>query len=494
MPRPNLLLIHTDQQRYDAIGAQGNEEIHTPNIDALAEQGVSFQRCFIQSPVCMPSRASYLTGQYPSQLRIFNNGVPLPEDTRTLPRLLSSRDYVSANVGKLHFRPHSNRNHREPHPSYGFDHLEISETPGLYEDAYRDWIRREAPEQLDKISVGLPPGTAVWRRLMEQDDEIPHPDRQPGDAGDLSMEVDDASSSESALSFVDPKKPIPHPADEEYTHTAFVANQTIDFIEEHSDDRFLCVSGFWAPHLPYIVPQRFIDQYDPSELSLPEFPPELEDAKEESEFTDQTLRNMRHGYYAAVSEIDHHLSRIFDRLDELGLRENTIVVFTSDHGEYLGEHLKAGKGFPGEDCVSRVPFIIRWPDGVVDPGRTVPDIVEMVDLVPTLLDCCGVQRPLNLKGTSLRPALKDEPFEGQESALLEGGAREMEGRTVRTDRFRYVFRSNGDEELYDLDREFGEYRDVSEDSEYRDTLTEMRHKLLTRMNDLDTPRPRTWVY
>jgi len=472
MARPNILLVHTDQQRWDALGANGNDDIDTPNLDRLASEGVNFDRYFVQSPVCMPSRASYMTGQYPSQLGIFNNGVPLPEDTRALPQLVDSRAYTTGNVGKLHFQPHANRDHREPHPDYGFDHLEVSDTPGVYKDAYRTWVRQKAPEQLKEISVGLSPGAKTWQETLEIDDGIDHPDREGGPSD-----------------FT----PTPFPADDDLTHSAFVADQTMEFLDTHQDDRFLCVAGFFAPHQPYVVPQRFLDRYDPDDLTLPEFPDHLDD-RENTPYSDDMLRQARHGYYAAVSEVDHYVGQILDRLDELGLRENTLVVFTSDHGEYLGEHHEYGKGFPGEDCVSRVPLIVRWPGGVESPGRTVSDIVEAVDLIPTLLEAAGIQVPPHLRGESFLPALHDEPFDGHESAMLAGGARRLEGHSLRTDGFRYVSRVEDQEALYDLDREFGEYVDVSDEPEYEDDLSRLRDRLLSRLQNVLPKHSRTWVY
>ena len=116
MRRPNFLIIYTDQQRWDGLGANGNQDIHTPHLDRLASQSVNFDHCFVQNPVCMPSRLSFLTGQYPSTLGITHMGVPVPADTVTLPRLLGPYGYRSANIGKLHFQPHANRDHRTYHP------------------------------------------------------------------------------------------------------------------------------------------------------------------------------------------------------------------------------------------------------------------------------------------------------------------------------------------------------------------------------------------
>ena len=172
MDRPNILILYTDQQRWDALGANGNNDIQTPNLDRLATEGVNFSRYFVQNPVCMPSRASFLTGQYPSTLRITRMGIPVPDDTITLPKMLRNYGYCSANIGKLHFLPHANRDHRQIHPDYGFDHLVISDEPGCYSDAYHSWVKHKYPDQLDYISVGLPPATSVWHQQMGIQDGV----------------------------------------------------------------------------------------------------------------------------------------------------------------------------------------------------------------------------------------------------------------------------------------------------------------------------------
>jgi len=130
LTRPNILFIHTDQQRWDTLAANGNSVIRTPNLDRLAAEGTNFDHAFAQNPVCMPSRVSVLTGQYCSALRITHMAVTVPEDTVTLPAMLRNYGYHNALIGKLHFLPHSNRDHREVHPAYGFHHLELSDEPG----------------------------------------------------------------------------------------------------------------------------------------------------------------------------------------------------------------------------------------------------------------------------------------------------------------------------------------------------------------------------
>jgi arylsulfatase A-like enzyme len=464
--RPNILLLYTDQQRWDALGANGNADIQTPNLDRLANEGANFFRFFVQNPVCMPSRVSMLSGQYPSTLGIVRNGVPVPEDVIALPHLLHNYGYLNANIGKLHFLPHANRDHRDVHPDYGFDHLEISDEPGCYADAYRAWVRRKAPDQLDHVSVGLPPATEVWQQTMQLDDGIRHPEQR----------------------F--PKEAIAFAGRSDLTHSAFVAQQTMTFLTQHRDEPFFCIAGFYSPHSPWVAPKEYIDLYDSSALTLPDFPPEIQAQRSDAHFSERELRTARQGYYAMVSEVDHHVGRVLAHLDELGLREDTIVIFTSDHGEWLGEHLRYGKGHPGHDCVSRVPLIVRWPGSDWAEGTTAHSLVEAIDLLPTLLECAGIPVPYHLQGRSFLPLLRGKVEQGRRSALTEG----MGWKTLRVEGFRYVVGADGKEMLYDLDLDPGGYRDVAHEPAYASTLVEVRHELLMRLLERERPIPRVWPY
>ena len=464
MQRPNVLLLYTDQQRWDALGANGNAEIKTPNLDRMVAEGVNFDRFFVQNPVCMPSRVSLLTGQYCSTLGIFQNGIPVPPDTNALPCMLRNYGYTSANIGKLHFLPHANRDHRTAHPAYGFDHLEISDEPGCYEDAYRAWVRRRDPAQLDAVSLGLPPAAEMWESITRKGDRVAHPPER----------------------F--PKHAVPFRGKSEFTHTAFVAEQTIEFVRNHTDRPFFCIAGFYSPHSPWVTPQQFLDLYDPHSLTLPRYPDELEARRSDSAYADDELRSAHQGYYGMVSEVDHHVGRILDCLDEGGLCNNTIVIFTSDHGEFLGEYLHYGKGYPAPDCISRVPFIVRWPDGVESPGRTVSHLVEAVDVAPTLLEWVGVPVQRHLQGRIL-------PMAPGAPATRASAITEMEGcRSLRTDGFRYIAHADGREILHDLSQDMGQYANVADEPEYAAPLAEHRGALVRRLLEIDQQLPRTVQY
>ncbi len=471
MKRPNILILYTDQQRWDALGANGNKEIITPNLDRLAAEGVSFTRHFVQSPVCMPSRISMLSGRYPSSLGITRMGVPVPEDVATLPKILRQYGYRTANIGKLHFLPHANRDHRLPHPAYGFDHLEIADEPGVYEDAYRAWARRRAPEQMDEISAGIPPAAGVWQRVMGIDDGVAH-------RGDP----------EGRRDF---DRAIPFAADDGLTHSAFVGERTMACVEQAGDAPFLCIAGFYSPHAPWMTPQKYLDLYEAEKLSLPDFPADIDAPRPqdlEAPFSDAQLRRARLGYYAMISEVDFYVGEILDRLAACGKRDDTIVVFTSDHGEWLGEHLRYGKGYPADDAVSRVPLIISAPDAQRD--KTYPGVVEAVDIVPTLLELAAIQNPPFLQGESLAGIIEGRGARRKSVALTEGHG----WKRLRTDHFSYLVHADGRECLWDISVDPGEYFDVAASGAYSAALAECRKALLQRLLEIERPLPRAWPY
>ncbi|PIX48616.1 MAG: hypothetical protein COZ57_05025 [Armatimonadetes bacterium CG_4_8_14_3_um_filter_66_20] len=466
LTRPNILFIHTDQQRWDTLAANGNSVIRTPNLDRLAAEGTNFDHAFAQNPVCMPSRVSVLTGQYCSALRITHMAVTVPEDTVTLPAMLRNYGYHNALIGKLHFLPHSNRDHREVHPAYGFHHLELSDEPGCYEDAYRAWVRRKAPDQLDFVSLGLPPVTEHWQRLLGVRDGIRHPEREA-------------------------RKARPFPGRSDVTQAAFVGEQTIEYLRRHKDDTFFCFAGFYSPHSPWVAPQEFLDLYDPADVPIPTFPPDMDAKRTADHFSDEELRSVTQGYYAMISEVDHWVGRLLDTLEELGLADNTIVVFTSDHGEWLGEHLRYGKGHWAPDVVSRVPLLFRVPEALGGAaGRRVSDLVECVDLVPTLLRLAGVPIPPQVQGDQLPVPADCTTCEGDSLALCEHHG----WRSLRLPGFRYVAEASGVERLYDLDTDPWEYRDVAADPTYAGALADARKALLGRMLRIEQPLTREWPY
>ncbi len=364
MNRPNIVLIYTDQQRWDTIAALGNSRIHTPNIDALCKQGVAFDHTFVNCPVCMPSRMSMLSGRYPGTLGIRCNGIEMPRDIECIQHLLARYDYRTANIGKLHFTNHAGfgRDHRDPHPQYGFETIVHSDEPGCYEDAYLKWVERHDPAAVEQCMSDTPP---AW-------------------SGDAVRRNPRGVTS-----------PYVFEGPEHLTHTAFVADETCEYIRRHATDRFFCIAGIYAPHAPLNPPRRFVDMYDPAAMDLPK---RLE-GENYGNTSDNQWRTIKAYYYALISHIDDQIGRICSTIDELGIRENTLIVFTADHGENLGDHGAIGKGRP-YDSSTRVPLVFSMP-GTIRRDTVVEDIVEAIDIVPTLLDISGIQQPPEMHGCSL---------------------------------------------------------------------------------------------
>lgn len=475
MNRPNIVLIYTDQQRWDTIAALGNSHIRTPNLDRLCRTGTAFDHAFVNCPVCMPSRMSMLSGRYPAALGIAHNGIEMPHDIECVQHILGRYDYRTANIGKLHFRNHAayGRDHRDPHPSYGFETMINSDEPGCYDDAYIKWVERHDPSAVELCRSDTPPawvGEPVYHARREV--TTPYVFRGP----------------------------------EHLTHTAFVADETCSYIRRHASDTFFCIAGIYAPHCPINPPQRFVDMYDPAEMPLPvrNEDENFVDRKTGEPVPDDQWRKVKAYYYALVSHIDDQVGRIIETIEELGLREKTLIVFTADHGENLGDHGLVAKG-QAYDSSSRVPLVFSMP-GTVAEGEVSHEIVEAVDIVPTFLDFAGVQQPREVRGASLSPAVaagksvagEQEPGDrhARRSAFIELGSEQL-GRhykAVRTKEYLYVCHRDGSEEFYLLANDPDQLANVADDPAAAPALATARKELLHRTFGAGLERRRSAQY
>ena len=469
MIRPNVLILHTDEQRWDTIRAGGNEHIITPNLDALAQRGSLFSQCFCNSPVCMPSRQSMFSGQYPSTVGTVCNGIEMPEDVLTIHKVLKPYGYHTASNGRLHFLNHANRDHREPHPDYGFDQLIVSDDFGCYNDPYVKWVETRDPSQLDNcLCTSCPAYTGdMW--------EIPGREHHMA-------------------------KPYVFAAPEELTHSSFVAEETIDYIRRHRHEPFYAIAGFFSPHGPVNPPQRFVDMYDPTRLPPTHMNPQ---ERERMGLSGTDWQRVKAYYYALITHIDDQVGRILAALDELGLRENTLVIFTADHGDHMGDHGMVGKGTPYDTC-NRIPLVVSYP-GHVPEGLIYDQTVEGIDLAPTLLDYCGVQTPPVMQGRSLKPLFDGSGYVERPSAFMEvrvpvghDEVKQRPGRYwkgLRTQRFEYTVYQEGKELLFNLEEDPHELTNVAEDAAYRDSLNDMRHEMVSRWFNTESQYPKqTGVY
>ena len=365
--RPDILWICTDQQRGDTIASLGNSHIRTPNVDRLVSEGVTFTNAFSQSPVCTPSRASFLTGRYPRTTGARQNGQMIPADEVLITKMLADAGYDCGLSGKLHIAPCQGMVEKRIDDGYRVFRWSHDPHPNWPENEYIQWLN----------SKGY-----TWKDVYK-------PNGKHAFAG--------------------------VPADLHQTPWCF--DRAIDFIEEERPSPWLMSVNVFAPHHPFDPPKEYFDRYDPDKLPDPKYKPgELANKPifqqvdhdgayggsqlGFSKMTPRERREVTAAYYAMIEQVDDHVGRILKMLDDTGRRENTIVIFMSDHGELLGDHGMYLKGPHMYDCSIRVPLILSWP-GHFKAGLKSDALVELVDLVPTLLDALHMPIPNRVQGKSL---------------------------------------------------------------------------------------------
>jgi arylsulfatase len=362
MSQPNILLLFVDQMRYDAMACAGNPVIKTPALDRLASEGMNFTHAITPVPVCVAARHSLVTGQRCAVHGRFGNNLPNPEpNLYTLPQLLGTAGYQTRAIGKMHFMP--------PRRHFGFHRMDLmEEIPKCREeDEYLTYLNEVGYGHLRQVH-GV-------RNLLYHQPQV---------------------------------SVIP----EEHHGSTWVADRTIDFLHETRHQPFFCWSSWIAPHLPWNAPEPFASMYPIDEVDPPhnwdqpreELPPLMRGAKETSDTTFASmdhLNRIKSLYYGNISLIDKGVGRILDTLDELSMAENTIVIFTSDHGELMGDHGAFQKSKPYEASM-RIPFLMRLP-GLVAPGCRSADRASMLDIMPTALELAGADYPgeHTLPGASL---------------------------------------------------------------------------------------------
>lgn len=441
--RPNVLLIASDDLNND-LGCYGHPLVRSPNLDRLAGRGVRFDRAYCQFPLCSPSRVSLMTGLRPDTTRVFD----LKTDFRTiipqvvtLPQLLRNEGYATARVGKL----------------YHFGVPGGIGTNGL--DDPQSWDQVINPRGRDKDEEHLLTNYTPKRGLG------------------------------SSVSFL-----AAEGADEEQTD-GMVATEAIKLLERYKQENkpFFLGVGFYRPHCPYVAPKKYFDLYPLEKIELPKNPPnDLADVPQAAQYTkpphwgmtEQQQKEAIQAYYASVTFMDAQLGRVLDALDRLGLADNTVVVFWSDHGYNLGQHGQWKKQSLFEDS-ARVPLIVAGP-GVTARGRGSKAIVELLDVYPTVANLCGAKPPEGLQGKSLRPLLEN-PDRPWQSAAYTQVAR---GRSVRTDRWRYSEwgpNGRGGAELYDHENDPHEFTNLANDPAHANEVAELR-ALLHKITPSPAPR------
>ncbi|MDZ8120031.1 sulfatase [Pontiella agarivorans] len=442
--QPNVLLILSDDLN-TALSGFGHPDCKTPNLDRLAERGVRFGQMHCQFPFCGPSRASFMTGLYPVKSMVMDNKVNLRKanpDVLTMPQLFMQQGYHAVRVSKVY-------------------HMEIPKEIMSGKTRHDDPASWNQAFDIKSLELGSPGKNTNF---------------SPKKKGSQQLRAIEAEGSD--LSQVD----------------GMAAEKAIEVMRARKDEPFFLAVGMVRPHVPFVAPKKYFDLYDPDAMHLPEVPADdLDDLPMKIRRNDSTAvygvtteghKEILRAYYAAVSYMDAQVGRLMDELDALNLTDNTIVVFTSDHGFHLGEHHKWQKKHLFEET-TRVPSIISVPWLRDAHGAQTEQFTELVDLYPTLAELAGFDIPSVLQGTSLVPLLMnpDDPQWAKDAVLTFSV---YDGASLRTKDWRFTQWGEGAEnmELYDLNKDPGEFSNQAMNPEYKTTVEKMKKRIADRIQEV----------
>jgi len=491
--QPNILIITTDQQRTDSLSCYGSTFTDTPHLDQFAAEGVCFERAYCANPVCTPARASIFSGRYVSRHGAWNVGMNVPEDETLLSHRLAEVGYRTHYIGKAHFQPFGaspaasvetrDDTRRYPNfrgPYYGFETVELALGHATYGVAghYGEWVR-------SCVSAETFASYSKATRLSERG--------FGGEAYDWDILL-------------------------KYHNSVWTADRTIDFLSNRDTSQpFLLAVGFQDPHHPHCVPTEFEARVDPAHIPLPDFvegelddkPPHFLEARygqlEKSEIrgtfaiagqgggadyrkvSEADARLGRAYYYNMVKIIDQQMGRILECLDTYGLTENTLVLFTTDHGELLGDHGLWMKGPFHYEQLVRVPTLLRFP-AMIPAGQRTQALFSHVDIVPTVLSAIGLSPPSNTDGVDVLPMLTGETASTRDSVLVEcvDDPRGLRLKTIVTDTRKltwYCGHTYG--ELYDLEKDPSERINQWENRAYAADRMYLMGRILETMEPLE---------
>jgi iduronate 2-sulfatase len=450
--RPNVLFIVSDDLN-TKLGCYGYAPARTPNIDRFAAKGVRFDRAYCQFPLCNPSRSSFLTGVRPDTTKVYENATQFRAvipNVQTLPQTFQKAGYYVARVGKLYH--------------YG------------------------VPGQIGTDGLDDPPS---WQHVVNPKG------RDKADEEKVVFYTGAQGRLGAALSFLSADG-----ADEEQTD-GMIATEVIKLLEQKKDQPFFIACGFFRPHVPCVAPKKYFDMHPLDAQRVPVEPDHLKAVPPSAlavrpphyGLDEGKLKHFLQGYHAAKSFMDVQVGRVLAAVDRLGLADNTVVVFLSDHGWLLGEHGQWQKMSLFEES-ARVPLVIYAPKAKGN-GTASPRTVELVDLHPTLADLCGLSAPPGLEGATLKPLLENPAAAWARPAYTQvtrgtptttgekAKAKQpvVVGRSVRTERWRYTEWDGGAKgaELYDHDADPREYTNLAADPAHARTVAEMQ-ALLRKKN------------
>jgi choline-sulfatase len=441
----NVLILAADDHAAYVCGAYGNKQVRTPNLDRLAKEGMRFDAAFANCPMCTPSRQSFLTGRYPRTIGVTQLRTALPGAEDTLAKMLQRAGYATAAIGKMHFN--SNLKH-------GFDlRLDLPE--------YRQWLKKKGATRLPRGVDVLP----QWR-----------PFKDPARTWLNSMAA-------------------PYPAVDEDMAGTWFARQAIKYLEEHKDRPFFLMVSFNEPHSPFHFPVEFRGRHKPASFTVPKVGRE-DDWQIPAIFRDLTDREKQGiiaAYHTSVEFMDRNVGTVLDALRRLGLEEDTLVIYFGDHGYMLGHHGRFEKHCLFLEAV-RVPLLIRVPgrSSTRPPrGQSTTAMVELIDVVPTVLNYCKQPVPGAVQGLSLGPLLDGAAVRHRDEVFVEYS--ENEEALVRTDRWHFIYGTGKRERqdgyttgrplpgrtvlLYDVESDPGQTTNLAQRPEYASVVAELTRRL-----------------
>ncbi len=445
----NVLFIVSDDLRPE-LGSYGTPQILTPNIDKIAARGTRFDNAYAQYPVCNPSRTSFLTGNYPTQTGIMNNNDyfrrKFPE-TVTLPQYFKNNGYVTLRSGKIF---------------HGGIDDQISWTEG-----------------------GEPTDPNITERGNPNFKPKPNVDEEGEQTQTQGANIKESNSDRIIVLDGDGEK-----------HGDYKATtRAVNFLEKYKEKPFFLALGLVKPHSPPTAPKKFFDLYDVNKIPLPiDFgttPKALDGSPEISisprnadlfigrESTPELSREMKQAYWASVSFMDTQVGRVLESLEKNGLKDNTIVVFFGDHGYHLGEKGKWSKAYSLYELGLRVPLIVAVPKA---KSQSTQQVVELIDLYPTLADLCGLPRPKNIEGESLKKTVKNPKSNSDNIAYSVTEYKKSFGKSVRTDKWHYVEWDEGKSGamLFEHPKDKFELKNLAQDAKYAKIVMKMK-ALLAKM-------------
>jgi choline-sulfatase len=426
-------------------GAYGNRKVRTPNLDRLAVEGIRFDRAYCNCPLSTPSRQAFWTGRYPHSIGVTLSPTPLPEDEVTIITLLSGAGYETAALGKTHYY------HPRPHE---FDLcIDLGE--------HEDFLHKKGREQIPAGVEALGP----WRPFVDP----------------AAVWLNSAC--------------LPYGAADADMSGTFFAQQAGPYLRRRRKAPFFLYVSFYEPHAPFRFPVEFRGRHDPRSFIVPAVRPEERDEVPPvfRDLTREEKQGILAAYHTSVEFVDKNVGLVLQALDRSGHADDTCVIFTGDHGYLLGQHGRFEKHCMYEPAV-RSALLMRFP-GVIRPGQMSDALVELIDVVLTILDLCGVAAPANVQGRSLVPLLRDGAKEHREQVIVEYA--DNEEAMIRTRRWKLVYCTGGRRrrdgyaldgplpgrtvQLYDLDNDPEENTDLARRPEHAVTVEELTARLADHM-------------